>query len=227
LCDDPAVAERLREWIEQVSHARNLPVTAWQTPVEPARPIVAVGTGSPHSVAEDADLGDRDRLTGQRAGGRAAGTALQQTERAAQERGRPDDPQYLVGDNRMTLEALSLHERSLRALGDALERIVPAIFRDTRIKSRKLEAADKALVSVGPLIAALGAAAEEETRLSMRDDLQQLDDDLRSYHKVASEELSALRRVRSEGAAKKPCARLADAAADLLDAGTRAIRHVT
>jgi hypothetical protein len=137
-------------------------------------------------------------------------------------------PLHLVGHGYVEpAEVLSLHERRLRALGDELKRVVPSIFRDSMIRVRRLRAAKKALLSVSPLIEALSEAAEEEKRQPMRHQLQQLDHALRKHKMEISEILSALDKVRSERAAKKPCDDLVKAASGLLAAGADALRHVT
>jgi hypothetical protein len=59
---------------------------------------------------------------------------------------------------------LSLQERQLRALAEALRRVTPRIFHDPRFRVERLAAANTMLQSVDPLIKALSAAAEEETR---------------------------------------------------------------
>jgi hypothetical protein len=122
---------------------------------------------------------------------------------------------------------LSLQERRLQALGDALERVVPSIFRDPRISVESLKAANTALCSVAPLIEALSAAAAKETRQPMRHQLQQLDHRLQQHKTAVSRKLAALETVRWESAARQLCDDLAKEAAGLLAAGAQALPHVT
>jgi hypothetical protein len=137
-------------------------------------------------------------------------------------------PLHLVGhEDVVPAVVLSLHERHLRALGDALQRVVPSIFRDSRIRVRRLRAAKQALLSVNPLMEALSEAAEEERQQPMRHQLQQLDHTLQKHKKAVSEILFALDKVRSERSARQPCDDLAEAASGLLAAGADALRHVT
>ena len=204
LCDDPSIAGQLRELGGRVGRAH--------------------GVSTPQ-VSEE-DTGADSRLAEQRSGSPEPANPGE-SEHAEREVIGPERPQYLVGDNDIAPATLSSHERALRELGDALERIVPRIFRDPRIRRRELAAANKALGSLDPLMTALRAAAEEETHQPIRDDLWQLDDNLRRHHQAVSQELAALAGVRSERAARSPCDRLADEAVDLLDAGRQAIDHVT
>jgi hypothetical protein len=136
--------------------------------------------------------------------------------------------QYLVPvrDGASTA-TFSPYEESLQALEKALDRVVTAIFRDARISAAVLNAASAALVSLGPLVEALRAAAEAETQQRPRFELQQLDGSLRRHQAAISQKLSALHNVRSETAAEPLCHDLAVERAGLLAIGARAIRQVT
>jgi hypothetical protein len=113
------------------------------------------------------------------------------------------------------------------ALEEALARVVPWVFRDPRIAAERLAKAKAALESIGPLIAACREAAMRETGQPMRYNLQRLDHALRTGQTAVAGKLSALENVRSEDAARKPCADLAEQATGLLDACARAARFVT
>jgi hypothetical protein len=121
----------------------------------------------------------------------------------------------------------SLNERRLRALDSALGRVVPNIFQDPRIRVDKLDAANAALLSVGPIIEALRAAANAENRQPMRHELQQLEHVLQKHYNAVSQKLSLLEQVGSEEEAMQPCEDLAIKAAALLAACTQAIKRVT
>ncbi len=123
-------------------------------------------------------------------------------------------------------EAFSPYEASLQAIEKALDRIVPAIFRDPRISAAVLNAASAALVSLNPLVEALRAAAEAEIQQRPRFELQQLDGSLRRHKEAISQQLSALQNVRSETTAEPLCRDLAVERAGLLATGARAIRLV-
>jgi Caspase domain/Effector-associated domain 1 len=132
---------------------------------------------------------------------------------------------HSVGDTEA--DTVDLNERRLRALSDALGKVVPSIFRDPRISDRRLKAATTALSPVGPIMAALNAAATAETRQPRRQELQQLDYSLRTQYTMVSQKLSALKQVRSEELARQPCGELAGAAPGLLMAWAQAIQKVT
>jgi Effector-associated domain 1 len=121
---------------------------------------------------------------------------------------------------------LSLQERRLRALGDALGWVTPRIFHDPRVRVNRLAAANTALVSINPLIEALSVAAEEETRQPMRHELQELDRTLEKHKKAVAEKLSALERVRSERGAVQLCSDLDKEATGLIAAGAEATRRL-
>ena len=123
-------------------------------------------------------------------------------------------------------EAFGPYEASLQAIEKALDRIVPAIFRDPRISAAVLNAASAALVSLNPLVEALRAAAEAEIQQRPRFELQQLDGSLRRHKDAISQQLSALQNVRSETTAEPLCRDLAVERAGLLATGARAIRLV-
>jgi hypothetical protein len=223
--DDPSIAERLCELAVRVGRAHGM---EWQTTAGPMRRDAvgaASATGAQQTSAEDA--GTRDPLPerqSQVAEQSAEPKNREHVARAAQGR---EERRYLVGDNDSALVTLSPHERSLRDLRNAFKRVQPRIFRDPRIRRRELGTAKKALESVGPLVAALGEAAREESEQRKREDLQQLEDDLRRHLEAMSHELATLYPVRSPRAARKPCDRLASEAAEFLDTGAEAIRHMT
>jgi Alpha/beta hydrolase family len=131
-----------------------------------------------------------------------------------------------LGDEAST-GTFSPYEASLQTLEKALDRIVPAIFRDPRISAAVLNAASAALVSLDPLVEALRAAAEAETQQRPRFELQKLDGSLRRHQAAISQKLSALHNVRSETAAEPLCHDLAVERAGLLAIGAQAIRQVT
>ena len=122
---------------------------------------------------------------------------------------------------------VALNERYLHELGDALGSIAAEQFRDLRISDQRLKAANRALLAVGPMAAALHAAAEAETQQPRRYKLQRADYALATHNKEVAEKLSALEKVSSEKAAKPLCDVLAQEAASLLTAYAQAIRHVT
>jgi hypothetical protein len=121
----------------------------------------------------------------------------------------------------------TLYERRLRVLDNTLERVVPSIFRDPRIRVERLDAAGRALLSIGSLMEELRAAADNETQQPRRHELQQLDDILKNRQEAVSQKLSALRKVRSERAAVELCDDLAKETTSLLAACEQAIRYVT
>jgi hypothetical protein len=139
-----------------------------------------------------------------------------------------DRPTHLrsAGRKRSAAVSLTLNERRLQALEEALGRVVPTIFRDPRITVERLYKANTALLSVDPFIEAFSAAAMKETKQPMRHELQQLDHVLRKQRMAVSQKLSALEKVGSEGAAVKLCDDLAKEAAGLFGAYAQAIRYV-
>jgi hypothetical protein len=226
--NDPSIAGRLRVLAVRVGHAHGMSPEQWQILVEATTQDVvgaASATGVQQSSAEDEGTRDRSPNRRSQIAERSAGLKNREhTTRAAQGR---EEWRYLVGDNDSALITLSPHERSLRDLENALKRIKPNILRDPRIKSSELDAAKKALESVDPLMAALSEAAREQSEQPMRDDLLQLEDDMRKHLEALSQELAELGSVPSTRAAKKPCDRLASKAAKFLYAGAQAVRHVT
>lgn len=134
---------------------------------------------------------------------------------------------HSVDDKEAVTVDLTLNERRLRALDDALGKVVPSIFRDPRISDSRLKAATTALMPVGPITAALRAAAKAENRQPRRHELQRLDHTLGEHYATVSQKLSALKQVRSEEAARQPCGELANAAPGLLTAWAQAIQMVT
>jgi len=140
---------------------------------------------------------------------------------------RDADRAHSVADKEATPVDLTLNERRLSALDDALGKVMPSIFRDPRISDSRLEAATAALVPVGPIMAALRAVAKAETRHPTRQELQRLDHALGEQYATVSQKLSALKQVRSEEAARQPCCELANAKPGLLTAWAQAIKLVT
>jgi hypothetical protein len=112
-------------------------------------------------------------------------------------------------------------------LANALGHVLPSIFRDPRIRVARLDAASNALLSVDPVIKALSAAAERETQQPLRHKLQRLDGLLQRRYEAVARELSVLDKIRSEGAAVKPCEKLAKETTGLLIAYEQAIGFVT
>lgn len=225
---EPSIAERLRGLAVRVGRAHGIPLAEWRIPVEVTLQDVAdaaSATGEQETSAEDAVTSDRSLEERSQAPGRSAG--LNNRERAARAAQAREERRYLAGDNDSALTTLSPHERSLEDLRNALERIKSRIFRDSTIRRRALDAAKKALESAGPLVVAVSEAASEESEQPARDDLLRLEDDLRERFEALSHELATLDSLWSPAAAKKPCDRLASEAAGFLDAGKRAIRHVT
>jgi hypothetical protein len=226
--EDSSTVGQMRELADRVGRAHGMPVTVWQSPAEPMRNDVADAASAIDAQQVFAeDVGARDRLHERRSKVSWRSVEIKNRERAVGDAQGREERRYLVGDNNSALVALGPHQQSLRDLGIALKRVQPIIFRDPRIRSRELGAARKALESVGPLMVALSEVAREESEQPMRDDLLQLEDDLRKHLEALSRELSALSKVRSPGAARKLCNRLADEAVGLLDTGAEAIRHVT
>jgi hypothetical protein len=226
--DDPSIGGRLHMLAVQVGRAHGMSPEQWQIPVE-ATPHAVAGAASAADVrrnsAEDSGTGDRLPYRPSQVAELPAGlNNRERTTRAAQGR---KERRYLVDGNASALTILSPHQRSLRDLDNALKRIKPNIFRDPRIKSSELSAAKKALESVDPLMAALSEAARAEAEQSVRDDLLQLEHDLRKYLESLSRELAKLGSVPSQKAAEKPCDRLAGEAARFLNVGALAVRHVT
>jgi len=125
-----------------------------------------------------------------------------------------------------TAASPTFNERRLDALGRALRQVVPSIYRNPRIRVRKLAAANSALLSVGPIMQALSAVAEAENRQPMRHKLQQLDHTLKQHYCTVSQKLSALEQVRSEEDAVQPCQDLATETAKLLAACDQAIQVI-
>ena len=223
--DDPSMAGRLHELAVRVGRAHGMPPAEWRMPVETTRQDVSDAASAQETSAEDVVTSDGSVEQRSEVAGRSAG--LKNRERVARAAEGREERRYLVGDNDSALATLSPHERSLRDLGNAFKRVQPRIFRDPRTRRRELGTAKKALESVGPLVAALGEAAREESEQRKREDLQQLEDDLRRHLEAMSDELAALYPVRSPRAARKPCDRLASEAAEFLDTGAEAIRHMT
>ena len=122
--------------------------------------------------------------------------------------------------------SLTLNERRLRALDDALARVVSAVFGDPRIAVERLGKAKRALRSIAPIVEAVSAAATRETRQPRRYELQQLDHALLDRRTAVAQKLSALEKVRSEGEATPLCDDLAEEAAGLLHACAQAIQSV-
>jgi hypothetical protein len=226
--NDPSIAEQLRELAVRVGRAHGMPQVEWRIPVEATRQDVASAAstiGVQEASPEHAVTGNR--LPEQRSQASGRSTGLNSREGVARVMEAREERRYLAGDNDSALTTLSPHERSLGDLRNALKRIKSRIFRDPRLKSRELDAAKKALESVDPLVAALSEAARQESEQPMRDDLLQLEDDLRNHLEALSRELATLDSLSTPIAAKKPCDRLAREVAEFLDAGERAIRHVT
>lgn len=122
---------------------------------------------------------------------------------------------------------LTLNERRVRALGDALRRIVPGIFSDPRISAQRLGSANDALRAAAQIAGALHAAAMAERQQPRRSELGQLDLALRKNQEQVAQTLSELERVGSQTEASRPCAVLAEHAAALTAAYARAIHCVT
>ena len=226
--DDPSIAGRLRVLAVQVGRAHGMFPEQWQIPIEatPQDVVAAVSaTDVQQTSAEDA--GTRDRPPYQRSQVAEHSAGLNNRERTTRVGQGQEERRYLVGDNDSALITLSPYERSLRDLENALKRIKPNIFRDPRIKSSELNSARKALESVSPLVEALGEAAREESEQPIRDDLLQLEDELRKHLEALSRESAGLGSVSSPSAAKKQCDRLAGEAAKFLRTGAQAVRHVT
>ena len=67
-------------------------------------------------------------------------------------------------DERVASVDFTLYEKRLNVLKEALDNIQPSIFCDSRIRVTRLDAANKALLSVDPIIKTLNSAAR--TRVS-------------------------------------------------------------
>jgi hypothetical protein len=145
----------------------------------------------------------------------------------ARDAARRERPLRSVPDKELAPVDMTLNERRLQALDDAMERVTPSIFRDPRISAQRLAAAKTALLAVDPLIDRLSTTAENETRQPKRHELQQLDFILRNHRKAVTQKLTALDQVRSERAAIQLCSDLAEEATGLITACAQAIRQVT
>ena len=139
----------------------------------------------------------------------------------------PAPPSEEEGKEEVAPVDLAFHRRRLRMLANALGHVLPSIFRDPRIRVARLDAASNALLSVDPVIKALSAAAERETQQPLRHKLQRLDGLLQRRYEAVARELSVLDKIRSEGAAVKPCEKLAKETTGLLIAYEQAIGFVT
>jgi hypothetical protein len=139
----------------------------------------------------------------------------------------PDSRRRSAEAKGVTPVDLSLYKRHLQILKDALGHVLPSIFHDPRIRATRLNAASNALLSVGPVIKVLSAAADKETQQPLQHKLQRMEDLLQRRYEAVSEKLSALDNVRSEGAAVKPCKDLAIEAAALLAVYEQAISYIT
>lgn len=121
----------------------------------------------------------------------------------------------------------ALNERHLHELCDALDSITAEHFRDPRISDEEIRTAGRALLAVGPISAALHAAAEKETQYPRKWELERADRALAAHHRKVAATLSALQKVSSEKAARPLCDGLAQEAAALLTVYAQAIHHVT
>jgi hypothetical protein len=135
---------------------------------------------------------------------------------------------YLTADDDVLPAAASNpHQWRLDTLAQALDRIVPSIFRDPRISVEALSAASAALHSISPFVDELTAAAGRETIPQARFELQQLDGKIRRHYMAVSQKLAALNEVGSETIAEVLCRDLAAERVALIIAGTQAILRVT
>jgi hypothetical protein len=131
-------------------------------------------------------------------------------------------------DPRVAAVDLTLHERHLEALKDALGLIQPIIFDYGEIKASRLDAACKALLVVDPLIEMLHMATRKADGTPRRRyDLQQITELLEKSRESVSRELNALKSVSSEGAALKLCDDLTKDSARLLAQYRQAIEYRT
>jgi glycosyltransferase involved in cell wall biosynthesis len=121
----------------------------------------------------------------------------------------------------------ALNERRLQDLDRALKKIAPGIYRNSKRRVTRLEAATTALLSVDPIIQALSAAVEAEKRQPALQKLQELEFNLQQHYITVSQRLSSLKQVRSEEDAVQPCQDLAGEAAELITACNQAIQRVT
>jgi hypothetical protein len=229
LLADQSRGDDLHDWTRQVSATHGVAVTAWQQLAEPARPNVpddkgALGVVDPPAEGVITLHPETEQLP--------TDTARQDESRArdsdAAEAGRRSEPRYLADHGEDASAAvLSIHDRRLRVLANALNQIVPSIFGDSRLKGKLLNDANSALRSINPLIEAVSAAAKNESQPTRRGDLQELDDILQTRREAVSQKLTALGKKRSERAAERLCDDLKKEATCLLDAGKQAVRYVT
>lgn len=122
--------------------------------------------------------------------------------------------------------SLTINERRVRDLEDALARVAPTVFDDPRIAVERLGKAKTALRSIAPLVEAVSVAAARETRQPRGYELQQLEHALLERRTAVAQNLSALGKVRSAGEAKPLCDDLVEEAAMLVHACVQAIQHV-
>jgi pimeloyl-ACP methyl ester carboxylesterase len=124
-------------------------------------------------------------------------------------------------------QTANAYHLQLRALEQALDRVVPGAFRDPRIGTEAVSAASAALRSVRPLVDAVTATAEEEMQPSERFELQRLDGTLRRQYAGVSDRLTALTDVAREADAEPVCRHLKAEGVALIATGAQAISRVT
>lgn len=130
-------------------------------------------------------------------------------------------------DDKYTTGMTAADQRpEINVLRKALQEITPDIFLDSRIKAEKLREAAAALSSVESIVIVLSARASAEIRQPSRNDLQQLEHELKKNLAAVSRELSAMSHIKSENDAVQPHQDLAAAATGLLAALSQAILSV-